>query len=110
MCRPHAEAYDAGTWRWLPGAALREQLATAPPHEHTYAPPADDAEDGDVTMTDMTPSQSNQTEDGLEPLPVAETLVDDGISGDTKNPEIHFQPVRTRLRPPICLLSSGGSR
>ena len=27
----------------------------------------------------------------------AETLVDDGISGNTKNPEIHFKPVRYLL-------------
>ena len=61
MCRPHADAYDAGTWRWLPNAAFRAQLARDPsPHAVSSAKSAsapsttgeDEDMDGDVTMTE----------------------------------------------------------
>ncbi|KAI0760517.1 hypothetical protein C8Q74DRAFT_235573 [Fomes fomentarius] len=106
LCRPHAEAYDAGTWRWLPNATLRSQLYSAPKtvsadvQERAHGEGGDADGAGDVAMTDATASevlpphhsQSLQTEDGLEVVP-PETLVDDGIDGDTRNPEIHFQPL-----------------
>ncbi|KAI0754289.1 hypothetical protein C8Q80DRAFT_358704 [Daedaleopsis nitida] len=96
LCRAHADAYDMGAWRWLPNAPLRAQLASAPlPSASTSRThPEADAE-GDVPMDEEPHAQHSMslaTEDGLDP-PHAETLVDDGISEDTKNPEIHFEPV-----------------
>ncbi|KAI0718741.1 hypothetical protein C8T65DRAFT_637947 [Cerioporus squamosus] len=129
LCRPHAEAYDQGAWRWLPGSAVREQLATATPSAHAeidaktpsirHSALADERDgDGDVPMTEITvdpavevadepldesdrTGEDARTQDNLS-LAVhyesgpAETLVDDGISGDMRNPEISFQPVRRR--------------
>ena len=66
VCRPHADAYDAGAWRWLPNAAFRAQLARDPaPHGIAHHPrqngdvadadaDTDMDEEGDVTMTDAT--------------------------------------------------------
>ncbi|RPD54914.1 hypothetical protein L226DRAFT_509223 [Lentinus tigrinus ALCF2SS1-7] len=126
LCKPHAEAYDQGVWRWLPGVALREQIAktAVPVHADTDAKTpsvrpgtlADEEDgDGDVTMSEAEitvdavedepqlqgdqPAQGARAQDTsslavqLESTP-AETLVDDGISGDMPNPEISFQPTR----------------
>ncbi|PIL23118.1 hypothetical protein GSI_14427 [Ganoderma sinense ZZ0214-1] len=103
LCGPHARAYEDGVWRWVPGAKLRGEMASAVPLRNGTASENSEDEDGDVTMSDITVEELNkgyveslsktipESEEGLG-VP-AETLVDDGISGNTKNPEIHFKPM-----------------
>ncbi|KAI1794321.1 hypothetical protein LXA43DRAFT_996569 [Ganoderma leucocontextum] len=106
LCGPHARAYDEGVWRWVPGATFRGQMPSAVSPRHIPASESFEDEDGDVTMSDITVDELAQelaessckavaySDEGLRVLRVpAETLVDDGISGNTKNPEIHFKPM-----------------
>lgn len=63
VCRPHAEAYDAGTWRWLPNATFRSQLPSAPKtasadvQERAHEEGGEGDGAGDVAMTDATVSE-----------------------------------------------------
>ncbi|KAM5543461.1 hypothetical protein V8D89_002712 [Ganoderma adspersum] len=103
LCGPHARAYEDGVWRWVPGAKFRSQMAGAVSSRHVSASENFEDEDGDVTMSDITveeftkeitKSPCEATDEWGEGVAVtAETLVDDGISGNTKNPEIHFKPM-----------------
>ncbi|KAH9941887.1 uncharacterized protein BXZ73DRAFT_41769 [Epithele typhae] len=99
LCKPHARAYEDNVWRWVPGAAFRAHMAEPAPVSGAATPSHAASEDGEAD--EMDEGEDCEARGPYSPSEfVSGTTVDDGISGQTHNPEIRFQPVRRPPPPP----------